>query len=67
MQEDAGEMDTERQEESSKCAVVSKLRSGHDDMTILYSSEASTSKYAGFTLLVNNSGAVLCFFLEHTR
>ena len=36
-------------------------------MTILHSSEASTSKYAGFSLLVNNSGAVLCFFLEHTR
>lgn len=60
-------MDVERQEESSECAVVSKLRSGHDDMTILHSSEASTSKYAGFSLLVNNSGAVLCFFLEHTR
>lgn len=39
--------------------TVSEVKSGYDDLRIVQSAETSSSKYAGFTLLVNSSGTTL--------
>lgn len=36
--------------------MLSEMRTAYDDLSIVESAQTSSSKYAGFTLLVNQSG-----------
>jgi hypothetical protein len=38
--------------------TVREVKTGYDDLSIVQSAETSSSKYAGFTLLVNSSGTM---------
>ncbi|KAG0563403.1 hypothetical protein KC19_8G028100 [Ceratodon purpureus] len=42
--------------------MLSEMKTAYDDLSILHMAETSSSKYAGFTLLVNNSGNILSMY-----
>lgn len=42
--------------------TVREVNTGYDDLSIVQSVETSSSKYAGFTLLVNSSGNILSMY-----
>ena len=44
--------------------MVSDMKTAYDKLSIVQSVETSSSQYAGFTLLVNNSGTPPCFLAD---
>uniref|UniRef100_A0A7I4CBP7 Uncharacterized protein n=1 Tax=Physcomitrium patens TaxID=3218 RepID=A0A7I4CBP7_PHYPA len=54
-QEDGSQYETAAQDGESDYTMLSVMKTAYDELSILESAESSSSKYAGFTLLVNNS------------
>lgn len=63
-QEDGSQYETAAQDGESDYTMLSVMKTAYDELSILESAESSSSKYAGFTLLVNNSGNILSMYKQ---